>query len=361
MASGAPTQIRFSLSGAVVPMAKGTELGGWRPSRPFGGWLATYGTIGIDGKVTPTVDRQGHTFEAAGQALGAIDWTEYLAKGLWNDTHLKDLATWSDGGTTRTFPIVRETSDGVTAENPEDRRQSWDLRHGAFQRTKQRALVGRGGVLEFHDAESPLAKAHGKVGFWTEGHLWDRNDPRSWTAAGEYEPTSLDLDRADHFWTVATMLKGIPRPLGFSADGKMLLSPCETRIIWAKVNEVAVCEVPQNPHAVALPLQLSVPLGSASVLARPCDSCRCPPGARCAPTPAALEKALRGNGAPAANTPAPPVPEDLEENAVGDDDGDAVSRLVAAVVRQFHVSEGTARRWARRYFTRTNTEKAPCP
>lgn len=345
-----PVSVSFAFNGSVVPLAKGEALSGdYRPSRPLGGWLVTYGTINADGTVTPVVDRQGHTFDAAAKALGSIDWTQYLAKGLWNDTHLKDVASWADAGTKRSATIVDETPTHVRAQDPTNPEQVWELPHGSFAREKRRRVVGHGMRLEYHDATSPLAKAHGKVGFWTEGHLWDRNDPRSWTLAGAYEPTSADLDRADHFWALATMLKGVPRPIGFSADGKMLLSPCGTRIIWARVNESAVCELPQNPHAVALPLELSVPLGGASVLARACDTCRCPPGARCVPTAAALAKAVTPS--------APPVPEDLEPDVHGDT-GETTT-LIRLIVDRYHVSEAHAKRWVTRYYRNRSETTSP--
>ena len=238
----APTSARFDLLGDVQPLAKGGD--GYVPRRQLGGWLATYGKIADDGSVVPTRDRQGHIMEAA-SAIGGIDFSEYLAKGLWNDTH-----QGYPGG----------------APGP-------------------RIHVGVPRALEFHDATTALAKAHRKVGFWTEGHLFDREDPRSWTLYTDYQPTSRDLDRADYFWGLATMLKGMPRPLGFSAQGKMLISPCGNRIIWAQIAQNAVCEMPQNPDSAALPMALAVDgermIRREMVGAAPCDSCRCPPGARC--------------------------------------------------------------------------------
>lgn len=279
-------------------MAEGT----YRPSRALGGWLATYAQLGENGEVVPTKDRQGHIFEAAG-TLGRIDFTEYLKKGLWNDTH---------------EPIH----------------------------------VGVPTSLEFHGLHeggryTALSKAHGKLGWWTEGHLWDRNDPRSWTLFTDYEPTSTDLARADYYWGLVTMLKGLPRPLGFSADGEMLLSPCGERIIWARVRKNAVCEVPQNPDAAAFPLQLAVPgdrpLLPEMVGKRPCDSCRCPPGARCPVRPLQL--------AVTATEHTVPTPEDLEGSPKAkspeDASGGDLEFLVQTICERQGCDRKTALRWVR--------------
>lgn len=276
------------MAGEILPLAKAATESGFVPTRPLGGWMCTYAQIGANGGLVPTQDREGHTFEAAG-ALGRIDFSSYLAKGKWNDTHRRR------GGLPDAPKIV----------------------------------VGLPTGLEFHDETTELAKAHRKVGWWTEGHLFDRADPRSWTLFGDYEPTAEDLQRADHFWTVATMLKGLPRPLGFSAEGKMLVSPCGKRIIWAQVTDNAVCEVPQNPDAVAVPLRLAVPITHSMVGASPCDSCRCPPGARC-PT-------LR---------PAPSVAGGVEERRA------AAPDLAELVAQRNGVSIETARRWVRQYQSR---------
>lgn len=223
--------------------------------------MIPYGVVGMGG-VTPIRDRDDQLFEAA-RTIGMIDFSDYLSKGRWNDTHV-----------------------GYTPE------------------TKDRppVIVGVPVGLEFHDQESPLSKAHQKVGFWTEGYLWDRHDPQSWIRAG-HTPTSHELDRADHFWQLATLLKGSPRQIGFSAQGKMLVSPCGKRIIWAKVQHNAVCEVPVNPHAVAVPLNLAVPITRGMLDKPPCDDCRCPPGARCK----TLTKGIT------ADSMSPMVTEDLEQ------------------------------------------------
>lgn len=289
-----------------MPLAKADAKSGWMPTRPLGGWLATYGKIDENGRVVPTVDRQGHIFEAA-RTIGQIDFSDYLGKGRWNDTHLK--------------PKV------------------W---------------VGVPTSLEHHDESSELAKAHRKVGWWTEGHLYDRFDPRSWTLFGDYEPTVEDLAKADHFWQIATMLRGLPRPLGFSAEGQMLLSPCKSRIIWARVDGNAVCEVPQNPDTAASPLALAVPDGTPLVPEMagrlPCDTCSCPAGARCKLTAASaaaapLAKAQTIGRGTFASAGDPYDPTTLVEvrhrEAAGTTDDD----LIALVMRRFGVTQRTARRW----------------
>lgn len=218
-------------------MAKATEA--WRPSRPFGGWLCTYGKIGPDGGVIPTVDRDGHVFEAAKQ-LGYIDWNRYMAKGVWNDTH-------------------------------------------------STTVVGLPDTLEFHDGATELSKAHGKVGFWTTGHLFDRRDAQSWTglrdAHGEpRRPTESEFSRADHFWELAHLLKGTPRPLGLSADGVMMLSQCRKRVLWARMDAAAMCETPVNPDATVEPMVYAV-IGRALVGQAedpsPCGKCSCPAAGGC--------------------------------------------------------------------------------
>lgn len=191
----------------------------------MGGWAAVYGQIGDDGKVVPTTDRDNQVFEAAGQ-LGLIDWMPYMKGRDWNDTH----------------------GD---------------------------ALVGVGTVLEFHDGTTDLSKAHRKVGFWTAGHLYDREDPQSWERF-EKSPSPLELDRADFFWNMAMLLKGTPRPLGFSAEGGMLLSPCGRRILQARVDRVSLCQVPVGPDATVEPMSV---MGKAIVTTDAvCGRCACPAG-----------------------------------------------------------------------------------
>jgi hypothetical protein len=206
--------ISFRITGDIFPLAdlvKATRPDGRRGvSRPLGGWLTTYGKIGPDGGIVPTVDRDDQVFEAA-RELGHIDWSGYLPPhGLWNDTH----------------------KDGV-------------IRSPAV-------IVGVPETLEFHDGTTRLSQAHGKVGFWTTGHLWDPADPASWEEYTSYRPSPADLARADEFWLLASqILHGTPRKLAFSAHGKMRMDPTRRRIVWAQITQAAVCEIPRNPDSTA--------------------------------------------------------------------------------------------------------------
>jgi hypothetical protein len=263
----------------------------------------TYAKIGPEGGLIPTIDRDEHIMEAAAE-LGRIDWAPYLTNGLWNDTH--------DEGT----------------------------------------LVGVPTNLEFHDASTPLAKAHGKVGFWTAGHLFDRADPSSWELYTSHVPTANDLDRADYFWQVAQMLKGLPRPLGFSAHGDMALSPCRRRIVWCRVKQAAVCDLPKNPDATAellkgSPLELLRKGLAAAVEEDPeaCEACDC-------------ETCRKGVGSAA---PPAPVEERAQIAQPAPEDGFtptgslAMDNLTRAVMRRFFVDQATAERWIRRHFQRSRT------
>ncbi len=289
---------RFRITGTITPLTYGAmhkAVGSsvHVPTRPMGGWLMTYGQIGPAGGIIPTTDREGHIVEAA-RELGHIDWTEYLEKGLWNDTHLLDKAT------------------------------------------DCKIIVGVPTLLEFHDGTTELAKAHRKVGFFTAGHLFDRNDPASWSAYSDYVPNPSELDRSDYFWGLAQMLKGLPRQLGLSADGLMALDPeTKTRIIYAVVKQAAVCEIPQSPDATLEPLMLAAQRGFDTPLE-------------------IMAKAIaQAQGAPHAETSSMPadspiVPEDLE----GDDEDRSVARLVKLIASRFMVSEAKAKAWVRNYISR---------
>lgn len=297
----------FVLDGSVAPLRKAAE--GYTPARQLGGWLATSHKIGANGDLIPTVDREGHHFEAAAKTLGAIDFSQYLdmakgTRGLWNDTH-----------------------------------------HFNGQ-----AFVGVPTALEHHDETTDLGQAHGKVGWWTEGHLFDRTDPRSWTDFTTYVPTPTDLDRADYYWKAANLLKGLPRELGLSAHGKMILSPCGHRIIWAAVTECAVCELPQNPDATAMPLRLAVPIAPDMLGRSDCENCACPPNLRCPPLRKAMTTA----------TVAQVVPQDLEGASTAEDPYESPSgralleRLVRLLVAR-GATEADAKRWVRS-FARSQVE-----
>lgn len=267
--------VPFVLNGTIVPLslAKG---GAWTPpSRPLGGWLMTYGKVADDGTIVETVDRDGHVFEAA-KELGRIDVSPYVNGGTWNDTHQEEI------------------------------------------------IVGLPDSLVFHDGTTPLSREHGKVGFFTTGRLFDRDDPSSWAGLGR-DPSAHELDRADHFWRLAHLLKGTPRPIGLSAHGGMRLSPCGKRIIYAVVRASAVCELPKNPDATLEPLEL----GRAGLLALrkgvtapPCGACRCPAGA-CA----SLAKSAPSEAMTSTMQPMP------------------FRHMVARVMERHRVSAATAVRW----------------
>jgi len=305
--------VGFSLHGTMSRLNKASRVAGYEPARPFGGWLAVWGTLGADGRVTPQRDRQGHYFEAA-QELGRIDFTEYLGKGrIWDDTHMWDHP-----------------------EHPE---------------------VGRIGVgvptsLEYHGPTSELAKAHGKVGWWTEGHLFDRDDEASWRLFTTYAPTARDLERADYFYGLSTLLKGTPRDLGISAEGKMLLSPCKSRIIWAKIQRAAVCEVPQAPASTLQRLELAVPIRRGMLDAGPCDSCTCPAGA------CRTLRLSKGEGTANiidfAAEPSEGPPADEGDDEQGDEDRLSlkVARLVALLQRRHGLSKKQAVAWIRAWLAR---------
>ena len=316
MPDDGPILQRFALTGSVVALsALQKGVGPTRPqNRRLGGWLMTYGKIGPDGGIVPTVDRDGQTVEAAKQ-LGQIDWSTYLKGGRWNDTHNEDV------------------------------------------------IVGKPATLEFHDGTTELSKSHGKVGFWTTGHMFDRSDPRSWDDLGR-SPTPREFERADHFWSMAHLLKGMPRPLGFSAHGSMQLSPCRKRIIYAKVDHAAVCELPVNPDSTAEIMELGRPsplefLRKGMVGASPCRTCRCPPGS----CEGLLAKGASGmtTGEISALTPM-----DSEQTAIpthielmpGNTTEQKVARLVAIISARYHVSDADARRWVAA-FLKQNLEEHP--
>lgn len=230
----------FALRGELLPLIKGAPgPQGHKPTRAMAGWLMVYALIGPNGGLQPVRDRDGQVMEAASE-LHRIDWTEYLEKGHWNDTHTE-------------------------------------------------RIVGHSTSLEFHDGSTELAKAHRKVGFFTSGHLFDRADPSSWLLYTDHRPSDAELRRADDFWLLATCLKGTPRPLGFSAHGLMALSPCKSRVLYAKCDQSAICELPKNPGSTAEIMELALqdsPLewmrkGVIDRHDKPCRTCTCPPGAAC--------------------------------------------------------------------------------
>lgn len=298
-----PTIHDFELNGSVSPLVglrKAVGLGTWSPTRPLGGWLMVYALIKASGALVPIVDRDDQVMEAA-KELGHIDWSQYLDGGVWNDTH------------------------------------------------DEKVRVGVPTGLEFHDETTVLAKAHGKTGFWTEGHLFDRTDPESWERhlPRDKWPTPNDLDRADHFWNLSQMLKGTPRPLGLSAHGLMAESPCGKRIIWCKVTQAAVCELPKNPGSTAEPLLKGSPLrivqmrkGMVTRSDRPCGACDCPAGS----CEGLLRKAVHSGNM------SQMIPQDLEGvDPAGEENrlpsGVRFDRLVSAVMKRFSLSRDDALAW----------------
>lgn len=210
----------------VEPLEKG--ISSRVPRRPLAGWLMVYATLGPQGQVVPVKDRDGQLHEAA-KELGHIDWTPYLEKGGWIDNH-----RWL-------FP------DGAPAPV------------GTRPDGGKRVHVGRAHTLEFHDGGTDLSLAHRKIGYFTSGELYDREDPESWRGLGR-TPTPLEFERAEHYWDLAHMLKGTPRPLAFSADGIMALSKDKARLLWARVDFAGVCEIPKHPATTAEPMTKASPL-----------------------------------------------------------------------------------------------------
>jgi hypothetical protein len=214
----------FRLYGSVSPLLEKAVVTGYRPRRRLGGWLATFGKIGPNGGIVPTVDRDGHVFAAARQ-LGLVDWSAYLEKGLWNDRHF----------------------DGLIH--------------------KPETIVGIADTLEFADEHTSLGQAHRKVGFFTTGHLFDRADPRSWEGLGR-TPRPHELAKSDEYWELAQLLDGTPRELGFSAHGKMALGQDGCSIAYAKISQCAIAQLPKNPDATVQLLSKACAAGPISDLAK---------------------------------------------------------------------------------------------
>jgi hypothetical protein len=193
----------------------------WTPTRPLGGWLATSHELLPDGSMVPVVDRAQQVFTAAASSA-TCNADPYTGWGLWNHEH-------------------------------------------------QPVFVGVPTYLEFCGPKHPLAIEHGKVGLWTEGHLFDPADPRSWEdfapgrpasiwgaipkPEGRLVPTAAELAQADTYWRVATALEPTGRGIGFSAHGVTAVVGRE--LPRAVLTQAAVCMTPMNPHAMAQPLALS--------------------------------------------------------------------------------------------------------
>ena len=188
----------FRISGALV--ARTLRKAITNRTRPLEGWLFAFGILGPNGGVIPTTDRDGQFTDAA-SAPGKVDVTEYLKKGLWNDTHNRNV------------------------------------------------IVGRSDGLEFHDGTTPLSLSHQKIGYYTAGHLFDPSNPVTF---GDYSPTPFDLERSDYYWELANeTLSGGPRSLAFSADGWMWCDQTGTHIVRARIDQSAICETPVNPLCTA--------------------------------------------------------------------------------------------------------------
>lgn len=335
---------RFRITGSVMPLRslmKATMADAKGYSRPMGGWLMTYGKIGENGGVVPTEDREGHTADVASQ-LGLINWTKYLKGGVWNDTH----------------------NEGVVVGLPIP------------------------GGLEFHDGTTELSNAHGKVGFWTAGRLFDKADPSSWLGLTDKlgkarRPTTHEFERADRYWALAHMLKGLPRSLMLSAHGLMALSPCGRRIIYAEVSAAAVCDLGINPDctldmmkAIAkiqggdvTPMQLLAKGRRFPRVGLPsCGNCTCPAGACERITLAKGFPIDRGSEPFPGPAPSPSnasmsrhrplVPEDLEAVARGKRPRDERwHKVVALIVKKFQVDPKQAEKWLIGLITRRHGER----
>lgn len=300
-----PTTRPFVLKGGALACTDAvTGSGGHVPRRRLGGWLTTYGQI-VDGKVVPTVDRDNQVMDAA-RELGRIDWTSYIKGGKWNDSH---RALLPDG---RRSPIMEREA------------------------RIQPVYVGVPTTLSFHDGTTDLSKAHAKVGFWSDGHLFDRSDPDSWRLYTDHEPTNEDLLRADAYWYLAKALSPTDARIGFSVHGTCNLSPCRKRIIAATIAEAALCTAPRHPDATVDLLAggeldlLEVVSGAAAP--RACERCRCPAGA--------CMRLLKGMDADAL---APAAPQDLEGATTATVD-ELREELVQRLIARGHATED-ARRW----------------
>lgn len=247
-------RLPWSLSGELSVATKAAPVTGHVPTRPLQGWATTYATIQEDGTLRPVVDRDKQVFEAAGD-VRRIDWSGYLNGGLWNDTHRAPLPNG-------------EMPDAAMGQST--------------------LYVGVPTMLEFCGPDHYIAQQQRRVGWFTAGHLWDRNDPSSWELYTDHVPTEEELARADEFWRIAQERADLGTALGFSVHGYMWVSLCKRRVLQAQINGLAVCETPANPACPAMPVTLEVAakaipeavVGAARIsdTVRPCGRCSCPPG-----------------------------------------------------------------------------------
>lgn len=255
-------------------VAKG---GDYQPARRLGGWAAPVGFLGQGGEAKVTPDRDNQDIEVAVK-LGRIDWSGYITKGIWNDGHLAPLpnGNWPPHARDR---IAKGNTTPV--------------------------YVGVPTGLVYAAPESELAKAHGKWGFYTWGHLFDRDDPRSWMDFTDHVPTSEDLDRADYYYDIAKSLESTDARLGFSIHGTASFSPCRRRITGATLPQLAVVTSPKVPGATLDLIKgqtIEMQMGRADVSPAVCGRCQCPPGS-CV---------LLVKGGMDAAAIAPALPQDLE-------------------------------------------------
>lgn len=319
----------FGIGGVIstaVELVKGNPSG-HVPKRQLRGWLTTYGHLTDDGTVVPTVDREGQINEAAAQ-LGMIDWSAYVRNGLWNEGHRAPLP------------------------------------HGRFPRKVKGNIAVYVGVptsLTFHDGTTELSRSHRKVGFHTGGHLFDRNDPRSWTDYTDHVPTERELRKADELWEIAEAVKGTPASLAFSAHGLMAQSKCKRRIVWATISQAAIVTVPINPDCDAEAVEMVKGLIGDSgdpldIIGRskvgdstpsPCGRCSCAPGL-CE----GLRRMVKGSVSPSGVVL--PVTGSNPTQGSSDELGDAdianrtrsFDRLIRAIMEQNpDIDQDTAIRW----------------
>lgn len=207
----------YQISGfLLVPMNKGGSLSPY--SRPLEGWATTYGVVGEDGQVIPTVDRENEVMLAASKP-GMVDYSRYLSHGFLNDAH-------------------------------------------------SARLIGIPQSARFVGLSDPLANEQSKVGYYTDGHLVARGEPNSWLSLDgsqrfrmakdgtvsnkPYEPTPEEFDKADHYFETGRDLQRGGRVLGFSLQGKKATRPGPdgTReITYALWDQLAVLPYPHNYDA----------------------------------------------------------------------------------------------------------------
>lgn len=330
----------FVLQGQIVPLRKSASVAdqdGYVPRRRLGGWIMTYGKIGPDGGIIPTTDREGQVMEAA-RELGHIDWSNYLTPRFEERHHQ-----------------VEETGEWV-----DEWVGHWNDTHDA------KTLVGVPESLEFHDGSTNLSREHGKVGFWTTGHLWDREDPQSWTRYTDYVPDEAELAKADFYWGLAELLDGYPRPLGFSAHGRMALSPCRKRVLAAWVDANAVAQVPVNPDATAEMLKSSplafIRKGMVGDNSE-CGSCQCPAGS-CTLLRKGRRPHKQGDqGEPSGDILAGADPHDDEADpgeafVNAEDPKERLLILVQRVAKKFRITEPQALKWIKLYFAEVQEKES---